>query len=337
MVEIGKQFKVSGVAIREGISRNKIKYRAEELIKFAPTLIGRPILKDHKSETDNVIGVVEKSSTLDNGKIVVWEGWIKEDGTGLIDKMNDGRIKEVSISGMAGKVVKETEDSDIMVVKDVEAMELSTTPTPGVKGTSLQLQHSVLDLSNEGIKKMIENYEAMSPDMQKCPECDKMIAKDKMKQHTANNHTSHSQSSEVKMKGGKKMESENIQNKNDNNALILEEKAKLEIALKAAESKFVASEEARKVEAIARYNEKCKSKSINAKDLSTASFETIKALTEMVDEIAMPKAEAKVEEKVEVKEKAQVKTKEITPIVNEAYKDYVFDTTESQIAFYKWY
>lgn len=126
---------IGGVAIKAGLSRNNIKYTEEELKKFTPTLKNRPILKDHESRTDNTIGVVTKSKFDIN--TVSYNGWVKEDGSGIIEKINDGRVKEVSIGAIAGKLVKESEDSDVLIAKDIIAMELSTTPTPGVVGTSI--------------------------------------------------------------------------------------------------------------------------------------------------------------------------------------------------------
>jgi hypothetical protein len=137
------KIKVNGVAIRPGVSKNGIKYSAEELIKFSSTLSNKPILKDHVSAVDNTVGVVESGYSNPDG-IVNYEGWVKEDGTQLVEKIKDGRAKEVSIGAFVGKLVKESDDSDVMVATDLQAMELSITPTPGVTGTSLQQKHQYL-------------------------------------------------------------------------------------------------------------------------------------------------------------------------------------------------
>lgn len=329
-----EKIKVSGVAIREGISRNHVKYTAKELKKFAPTLSGRPILKDHEGMTDNTIGLVERGDFLNDGQLVTYEGWIKEDGTNLIEKIKDGRIKEVSIGAIAGKVVMENEDDDFIVVKDLEAMELSTTPVPGVKGTSLNLGEGLLDLSEKGVMKMIENYE------------------------TEHSHLSKNQK-EVNM------ESENTQKSAE--ALMAEEKAKFEKtlaesskALEAAESAVKELEESRRQDAIARYSEKVKAKGLESKDLSKATLETIKALTEMADELPEPAADetedtskdgsddettddsskdtADKEDAAEkFKVKATPKSKNVESKKFDEFKDYVLDSSESKIAFYKWY
>jgi len=154
------KIKISGIAVSEQVSRNGRKYIAKELEKFAPTLTGRPILKDHEGITDNVIGVITHAETLDAGKTVRYEGWVKEDGSGIVEKMKDGRIKEVSIGAMAGKVVKENKDDPYVIPVDMEAMELSTTPVPGNRGTSIIKQDENNDLSEDKLKDMIESYES---------------------------------------------------------------------------------------------------------------------------------------------------------------------------------
>ena len=127
---------VKGIAIRPGMSKNGIMYTKEELDKFAPTMIGKPILKDHFSAVDNTVGIVDNGYSA-NG-VVNYNGWIKEDGTNLLEKVKDGRAKEVSIGAFVGRLVKDDDNSDVMMAIDLQCMELSITPTPGVVGTSLQ-------------------------------------------------------------------------------------------------------------------------------------------------------------------------------------------------------
>ena len=140
-------YNVGGTAVRAGISRNGIKYLPEELKKFSKTLAGRPILKDHISRTDNAMGLVTKSSFLDGEASVPYRGWIKDDATR--EKIEDKRIKEVSIGAIAGQLVREKEGSDIMIAKDLVALELSTTPTPGVVGTSISQSWFFMDEAKE--------------------------------------------------------------------------------------------------------------------------------------------------------------------------------------------
>jgi len=127
---------VSGTAVKAGLSRNRIRYIPEELKKFAPTLKSRPILKDHHYATDNAIGLVTETAFVISDSSVPYVGWIKDEKTS--EKIKDRRIKEVSIGGIAGKMVREDDDSDVLIAKDLVALELSTTPTPGVVGTSIR-------------------------------------------------------------------------------------------------------------------------------------------------------------------------------------------------------
>ena len=146
---------IKGVAVREGISRNKRKYIPEELHKFANTMIGKPIRKDHEGITDNVSGKVIESTSIDDCKLVEYRGWIKEDGSGILEKIKDGRISEVSIGAIAGKVVKEKRSDDFVIPIDIEALELSTTPVPGNRGTSIGFEQ--YKYTEEKIKKIIED------------------------------------------------------------------------------------------------------------------------------------------------------------------------------------
>lgn len=133
-----KKLKVHGLAIKEGKSRNNIFYSAKELAKFTPTLKGVPIQKDHSSSVDKSVGLVSNTNTPDKGKQVFYEGWITEDGTGVTDKIADKRISKVSVGAMCGRLVKESENSDVMIAKDIEGAELSLVVCPGVPGASIQ-------------------------------------------------------------------------------------------------------------------------------------------------------------------------------------------------------
>lgn len=329
------KIKISGIAVREGVSRNNRKYIAKELKSFAPTLVNRPILKDHEGVTDNVIGKVTTSEFKEDGNMVVYEGWIKEDGTKLLDKVRDGRISEVSIGAMAGRVVKENEDDDIIIPTQMEALELSTTPVPGNKGTSLFLQTTEnIDLSEEGITKMIENYDK------------------------ENNSNSHSNSNSISNNGDiRKTQTERrlkMESEEKEKALqlqvetLVKEKAELEKLntekVEVLEKEKVELEIARKQDAINRYTEKAKAKNITAKDLSNSSMETITMAIEMVDELPEPTnsdEDNKDEDKDDNKDTAEPKTKDVDnqsakPNVFEGYVVDSEDVIKGQ-AFYKYY
>ncbi len=127
---------VRGIAVKSGISRNGILYTKEELKKFAETMKGVSIIKDHEALTDNAVGVVEDAQFLPNSEEVRYEGWIKDEK--LNEQVQDGRVKHVSIGAIAGRLVKENEDDDYMIAKDMHCVELSTVIVPGVVGASIQ-------------------------------------------------------------------------------------------------------------------------------------------------------------------------------------------------------
>ena len=163
---------VSGIAIRAGISRNRIKYTEETLKKFAPTMANRPILKDHNATVDNAVGLLTNSAS-GNGSEVSYSGWVKEDGTKLLEKIRDGRIKEVSIGAIAGRLVKESDDSDIMIAEDLVGLELSLTPTPGIVGTSIS---QTLESLKNGKKAYLSEDISLireEEDEYVCKDCDK--------------------------------------------------------------------------------------------------------------------------------------------------------------------
>ena len=144
-----EKINVQGIAIRSGLSRNNIMYLPEELKKFAKTMKSRPILKDHRSETDNVIGLVTHSTFDEINETVPFRGWIKNDESNIKEKLEDERIKEVSIGAMIGHLAKETEDSKFYIAKDMESLELSTVPCAGVRGTSITQTLKEIDKLNE--------------------------------------------------------------------------------------------------------------------------------------------------------------------------------------------
>ena len=130
----GTKMKVGGTAIVVGTSRNKIYYSDEELKKGSKTLAGVTILKDHEAKTDNSVGKVEKQKYAE--KVQSFEGFVEEDGTNLLSKIKDGRLK-VSVGAMVERLVESESDDMVYEAEGIHYMELSLTPTPGVPGTSI--------------------------------------------------------------------------------------------------------------------------------------------------------------------------------------------------------
>lgn len=147
---IGDKLKVKGTAIVECTSRNKIRYTAEELSKGSTSLAGVTIIKDHEATTDNSVGKVE-TQTFSEGK-QCFDGWVEEDGTNLLQKIKDRRVK-VSVGAMVDKLVREEEDSDVLTAKGIRYMELSLTPTPGVPDAEIMSGEKVVDGITESFDK----------------------------------------------------------------------------------------------------------------------------------------------------------------------------------------
>ncbi len=129
---------VNGIAIKATISRNGIKYTAEELKKFQKLFKNISIQKDHNSSVDASVGLVESSRFENKGGKVKFEGFVKEDGTDLLSKIKDKRISKVSIGAIAGKLVKEKEDDEHLVAVDLIPVELSLVTVPGIVGATIQ-------------------------------------------------------------------------------------------------------------------------------------------------------------------------------------------------------
>lgn len=328
--------KIKGVAVKEGTSRNKRKYLASELEKFAPTLINKPILKDHQGITDNVIGKVTNAYYKPDTTEVMYEGWIKEDGTKILDKVKDGRINEVSIGAMAGKVVKEKKDDEVLIPTQMEAMELSTTPVPGNKGTSLTF--GMENYTKEDIKKMIDEYNKSNVE-------EKSNSYSESVDTTDNNNINERR---ITMEAEKQTETNNEAAKNQ----VSEEVKQVKEQLEKLQTEKAELEKARVSDAITRYNEKCKAKGLEAKNMEGKSLEMINFAIEMVDDAPEPKSEEESEDKKEEeaeepkeeeKPKAEPQSKEgeveDSEEENESWKGYVLTTEDvsSGYAFFKEY
>lgn len=266
---------VSGIAVRSGVSRNGITYVDEELKKFSETLAGRPILKDHDSRVDNTIGLITHSSSLANGREVAYSGWIKEDGTGVLERINDGRIKEVSIGAMC-TLVKESEDSEEIIATNMTALELSLTPTPGVVGTSLigQTVESVcesLKQGNKDVQPLVETFtiteQAEVPEAKKdrevCPDCDMAMADCK-----CDSEDSKESKSEVNNMEETKALQEQL-NQKDAEARKLSEQ-------------IAAYQKADKERAVAEYKSIAQEAKVKEQDVSSMTVEMVRILSEQL-------------------------------------------------------
>jgi len=329
---MSSRIKVNGLAIKPGVSRNGIMYSKEELKKFSPTLEGVSIIKDHEAICDNAIGKVEKVTFNESTGFVEYQGWIENDSSNIIEKIKDGRISHVSIGALAGKMVKEKEDSEYITAKDLIALELSTVISPGVPGASIQ-QNKIKNTINKeqmgdytcprcGEKFKDELMEA-EHDMVTCPECGYEM---KMKKEE-NNQKSNSNESENNNEKEVNMESEEKKEKVDTNAVIAQENAMLK-------KQIADMNEANRQEAIVSYSKIVESKGLKAIDVTNATMDTIKAVTEMAEGFEVVKAVANESKKAETKTNV---TKESNIDFEEQFKGYVIEKGDRGFAFYKSY
>lgn len=104
-----ERFLIRGVAINETITRNGTMFVAEELSKGAESLKNKPILKDHDSTVDSIVGQVTNSQFSEANKRIEFEGNILDEK--IQEKINKGLIKSVSVGAFL-KDVEEIKDED---------------------------------------------------------------------------------------------------------------------------------------------------------------------------------------------------------------------------------
>ena len=167
------KFYVQGEALRPGKSKNRIVYTEEEIKKTYTELANKPILKDHINTVDNTIGRTTQCliKNDEKGMALGYEGWIKEDGTNLLEKIQDGRVCEVSIGAMCDRLVKEKDDSDELTAIGLHYCEMSVTPTPGVSNTRISqnvtpTHESFNDLTQEELDVISKEFEEL-PEVKK--------------------------------------------------------------------------------------------------------------------------------------------------------------------------
>ena|SRR3990167_9175448 len=277
---------VQGVAIHSGVSRNGIMYTAEELGKFAKTMEGVSIIKDHNAIVDNVIGVVERTKSLQDGNVVRYEGWIKD--RSVAEKIKDRMVRNVSIGALA-TMVKESEKSEHLIATNIQGVELSVVVVPGVPGATIQQSltaHENAKTTEEKLK-----IKPISEDVSKFISLEEWKRFEDLKQKivpqaneekcVSNNEKVANESikmEEPKMENDSKV-SEMQASLTEKESLLkaqLEELAKL----KAANAKL--AEEKRQV-LVESYKKLCKEKSVEEQNVAEMSEDVIKALVTQLE------------------------------------------------------
>lgn len=127
-----------GTAIDETISRNGVKYEAEELQKAAASLNGRPLLNSHRSDDiKDILGRVKNSTYNAEKRSIEFEADVMDETAAKM--IRDGRIQNVSVGAKAGRFVEEDDGNGVMckAAKDIEFLELSLVAVPGVPHASI--------------------------------------------------------------------------------------------------------------------------------------------------------------------------------------------------------
>src|SRR3990167_6561777 len=149
-----KKLIIKGTAISETITRNGIKYTAEELSKSAKTLENKPILKDHKNEIDSIVGKVV-NSPFNTTKV---EFSAEIFNPTIVQMLEDGLINNVSIGAKVSDLIEEKiGDSVVRKAIGLEFLELSLVAVPGDPNAIINHDYTAVvsesfDIKNKEIK-----------------------------------------------------------------------------------------------------------------------------------------------------------------------------------------
>jgi len=290
---------IEGVAINETITRNNVKYVAEELEKASPSLINKPILKDHRNEVDAIVGRTTESVFDKSAKALKFRGKIMDEKTK--DMIKDGRITNVSIGARVKDLIsEESEGSNVLKAEGIEFLELSLTPVPGDAAATLTqaLSESYKIKEEQMIKSNIDEEDVDTDDL---PEDTEEKLKDvktaKKKQETA----------KADLKKNDLDTSEVIKM---DEKIVEEYKTKLDekdAAIKQLNEKLELIEKAKFDSLIAEYSSLAKEKNVTATDVSKLSKETVSALIETLKSIKVAEVKAETKGEVKIETKAEEK------------------------------
>lgn len=184
------EFHVEGTAIEQCVSRNGVKYLAEELLPATETLKGKPLLLDHRNETMAIVGRVKNAFYENQTNKVKFKAQIMEPK--IKEMIKDGRIQNVSVGARVKNLREEENNGDKYVVAEgIEFLELSLTPVPGIAGATITQALS----ESYNIKKSQEAITMEEKEMYECPTCKaKMGSKPELDKHMQEKHPKKSES-----------------------------------------------------------------------------------------------------------------------------------------------
>ena len=121
---------IRGVAINETVTRNGVRYTAEELRTGAPTLRNKPILKDHDNSVDSIVGRTTNNISFDEtNKRIPFEGRIMDES--MKQKIKKGLVSSVSIGARVKDLIEEDFNGEkVITAKGIEFLELSLVGVP---------------------------------------------------------------------------------------------------------------------------------------------------------------------------------------------------------------
>lgn len=271
-------FIIKGVAINETTTHNGHKYIAEELQKASSHLIGKKLLVDHRNEVDAIKGIINNSWWNSKENRIEFEGNVKDKT--IREMIKDGRLSDVSIGAFAKDLIKEEDGT--MIAKGLEIVELSFVAVPADSKANFGMAMA----QNFNIKESLNEAE----DMKKCPECGKMISKDKMKKHMKDDHEedmgeSYNHASGSERRYGE-MTEEKLQEMDSERAKFMEEHKK------ALEELTILRNE-RRTNLVNEYKKMCLAKRVKEKDVSNISEDMIKLLIEQLKDIIIEEKQLK--------------------------------------------
>lgn len=253
-VSTNGEFVIKGVAINEGVTRNGVMYEAVELERAAPSLKGKPLLKDHENKVENIVGKVKNAvfNRLDSN--INFEAKIIDKK--MQEMISDGRIENVSIGATVQDLIM-NEGDDFVTAKGLDFVELSLVAVPGDAGASFakacmesfklkEASKPVQLIEVEKMKMKCEKCgkEAMATMGSKCEACGGPMKKIDMEEEKMSEDVEKMKKdlfeAQEKLRVIEAEKAKVEEKKKFDEAVaakVAEEKAKMEEAVKAAESK----------------------------------------------------------------------------------------------------
>lgn len=166
----GKPLEVRGIAIDESLSYNGVKYEAQDLSLAAPSLIDKPLLKDHNNSVDAIIGRVKEAWFEPAEKAVKYVADVMDEK--IIEMILDGRIKTVSIGAKVDELEKiiNEDGSEYVIARGINFMELSAVACQGIAHASLTHSYPIcLSEKFNGGKIMVEENKSAVKEQEPVP------------------------------------------------------------------------------------------------------------------------------------------------------------------------